>query len=112
MAFEKQDREAEPRFTAGAPGGGRGGYEGGGGSRGGFSGGYGGPGGYGGSGGSGGRQIFVNNVCSLVYCRLWRQGADYSKQLPYTVGWQDLKDLFRQAGKYNDSFENQKSCPT
>lgn len=25
--------------------------------------------------------------------------VDSSSQLPYTVGWQDLKDLFRQAGK-------------
>ncbi|KAI1760000.1 RNA-binding domain-containing protein [Hypoxylon sp. FL1150] len=53
--------------------------------QGGYSGGGGGGGGYGGGmqgGGSGGgnRQIYVSN-------------------LPYTVGWQDLKDLFRQAAR-------------
>lgn len=71
-----QDREAEPRFSNPTPRGG------------GFAGGYGGGGyggGYGGSmqqggGGAGGRQLYVSN-------------------LPYTVGWQDLKDLFRQASK-------------
>ncbi|KAF4768174.1 hypothetical protein HAV15_002377 [Penicillium sp. str.  len=48
------------------------------GARGGFGGGFGGhPGGAGG----GGRQIYVSN-------------------LPFNVGWQDLKDLFRSAGKY------------
>ena len=54
---EKQDREAEPRFTG--PPAGRGGYEGGP-PRGGGGFGYGGgaP-----SPSSGGRQIFVNNVC-------------------------------------------------
>ena len=26
---------------------------------------------------------------------------DHHSQLPYTVGWQDLKDLFRQAGESN-----------
>ncbi|KAI4156456.1 MAG: hypothetical protein LQ340_000271 [Diploschistes diacapsis] len=73
LVYVREDREAEPRFTGTAPPN-RGGYDGAtaprGGSIGGFSGGHG--------GGSGGRQIFVNN-------------------LPYTVGWQDLKDLFRQA---------------
>ncbi|KAK3320034.1 RNP domain protein [Cercophora scortea] len=80
------DREAEPRF--GPPGGA---------PRGGFVGAMGpghgvgpgvGPGpGYGGGGGfnpgmagNAGRQIYVSN-------------------LPYTVGWQDLKDLFRQAAR-------------
>ncbi|KAG7284135.1 hypothetical protein NEMBOFW57_010496 [Staphylotrichum longicolle] len=71
----KQDREAEPRF--GPPGGAaRGGFQGG------MGGGpYGGGGGFnpGMAGGAGGRQIYVSN-------------------LPFNVGWQDLKDLFRQAG--------------
>ncbi|RPA95070.1 RNA-binding domain-containing protein [Choiromyces venosus 120613-1] len=79
LVYVREDREAEPRFTGqqntrppypgGPPGGG--GYPGGG-----YSG-----GGGGGVGvpGAGGRQIYVSN-------------------LPYTVGWQDLKDLFRQAG--------------
>ncbi|KAK0724781.1 hypothetical protein B0H67DRAFT_641287 [Lasiosphaeris hirsuta] len=82
------DREAEPRF--GPPGGAaRGGFNGGigGGAPGGAPGGYGGPGGFnpgmpggGGGGGGAGRQIYISN-------------------LPYTVGWQDLKDLFRQAAR-------------
>jgi len=72
LVYVREDREAEPRFT-GPPAGGRGGYEG---ARGGFSGGFGG----GAMGGAGGRQIYVSN-------------------LPYTVGWQDLKDLFRQAAR-------------
>ncbi|KAI5278285.1 hypothetical protein KEM52_004742, partial [Ascosphaera acerosa] len=69
-----QDREAEPRFTGPPPPrgdyGGRGGYGGGPGA--GYGAGVGGP--------NAGRQLYVGN-------------------LPYTVGWQDLKDLFRQAGK-------------
>ncbi|CAF9937763.1 MAG: hypothetical protein HETSPECPRED_000649 [Heterodermia speciosa] len=77
LVYVREDREAEPRFTG--PPAGRGGYEGGP-ARGGFGGGGSG-GGYGGPpASSGGRQIFVNN-------------------LPYTVGWQDLKDLFRQAAQ-------------
>ncbi|KAK8236761.1 hypothetical protein HDK77DRAFT_378671 [Phyllosticta capitalensis] len=56
LVYVREDREAEPRFTA-PPSVGRGGY---GGMRG------------------GGRQLYVSN-------------------LPYNVGWQDLKDLFRQA---------------
>ncbi|KAK1753497.1 RNP domain protein [Echria macrotheca] len=83
LVYVREDREAEPRF--GPPGGaGRGGFTGpmGGG---GAPGGYGGPGfnpamAGGGAGGAGGRQIYVSN-------------------LPYTVGWQDLKDLFRQAAR-------------
>ncbi|KAH0107717.1 hypothetical protein KCU66_g13558, partial [Aureobasidium melanogenum] len=76
LVYVREDREAEPRFSSGGQGGGmRGGFQGG--MRGGFGGGYdamgGGPGMMGGS-----RQIYVSN-------------------LPYTVGWQDLKDLFRQA---------------
>jgi len=77
LVYVREDREAEPRFT-GPPAGGRGGYEGGVG-RGGFGGGGFG-GGMGAGGGGGGRQIYVSN-------------------LPYTVGWQDLKDLFRQAAR-------------
>ncbi|KAL8713892.1 MAG: hypothetical protein Q9220_002038 [cf. Caloplaca sp. 1 TL-2023] len=82
LVYVREDREAEPRFTGPPPA--RGGYEAG-------------PprGGYGGShapsgppSGGGGRQIFVNNP----------HDADRSSQLPYNVGWQDLKDLFRQAG--------------
>ncbi|KAI9712418.1 MAG: hypothetical protein M1820_001631 [Bogoriella megaspora] len=72
LVYVREDREAEPRFTG--PSGGRGGLEGGP-SRGGYGGGG---GSYGGAAGGGGRQIYVSN-------------------LPYTVGWQDLKDLFRQA---------------
>ncbi|KAF2835742.1 RNA-binding domain-containing protein [Patellaria atrata CBS 101060] len=70
LVYVREDRETEPRFTA--PGGGRGGFEGGMGRGGGYG------GGYGGGAPGGGRQIYVSN-------------------LPYTVGWQDLKDLFRQA---------------
>ncbi|KAH8791502.1 hypothetical protein BGZ57DRAFT_938867 [Hyaloscypha finlandica] len=77
LVYVREDREAEPRFT-GPPAGGRGGYEGGAG-RGAFAGGF--AGGMGAGGGAGGgRQIYVSN-------------------LPYTVGWQDLKDLFRQAAR-------------
>ncbi|EPS45345.1 hypothetical protein H072_560 [Dactylellina haptotyla CBS 200.50] len=94
LVYVREDREAEPRFTGppgaartGGPSGGSG-YGGGGGGGGGAGGGYGsnyntggsmGGGGGGGSGGAGGRQIFVSN-------------------LPFNVGWQDLKDMFRQAG--------------
>ncbi|KAI4209725.1 MAG: hypothetical protein LQ351_007379 [Letrouitia transgressa] len=74
LVYVREDREAEPRFTGPAPA--RGGYESGP-PRGGYGGGYG-TASSGGGGGGGGRQIFVNN-------------------LPYNVGWQDLKDLFRQA---------------
>ncbi|KAK5117145.1 hypothetical protein LTR85_008913 [Meristemomyces frigidus] len=82
LVYVREDRETEPRFSAAAPA--RGGMDGGyGGGRGGFGGGFGGGpmgGGMGmqGGGGGGGRQIFVSN-------------------LPFQVGWQDLKDLFRQA---------------
>ncbi|KAK5168764.1 g-strand binding protein [Saxophila tyrrhenica] len=74
LVYVREDRETEPRFQSGPPRGG--GFDGGYGGRGGFRGGYG--GGMGGGMGGGGRQIYVSN-------------------LPYTVGWQDLKDLFRQA---------------
>jgi len=33
--------------------------------------------------------------------RIEGEGDIDQMQLPYTVGWQDLKDLFRQAGKYS-----------
>ncbi|KAM7221499.1 hypothetical protein V8F06_003071 [Rhypophila decipiens] len=89
LVYVREDREAEPRF--GPPGGAnRGGFGGGMGPGAGGPGhhgpGFGGPGGGGGfnpgmPGAGGGRpQIYVNN-------------------LPYTVGWQDLKDLFRQAAR-------------
>lgn len=74
LVYVREDREAEPRFT-GAPGGNRGGFSGG--MAGGFSNNQ---GGYGGPAGAGGRQIYVAN-------------------LPFNVGWQDLKDLFRQAAR-------------
>ncbi|KAF4512141.1 hypothetical protein G6O67_001318 [Ophiocordyceps sinensis] len=70
LVYVREDREAEPRFI-GATAGNRGGF--GGGMPGGFNPGYGGA-----SGGGGGRQIYVTNI-------------------PFNVGWQDLKDLFRQA---------------
>ncbi|KIW69019.1 hypothetical protein PV04_04923 [Phialophora macrospora] len=70
LVYVREDRETEPRFTG--PPGGRGDY--GGGPRGG------GGGGFGGYGGAGGRQLYVSN-------------------LPFNVGWQDLKDLFRQASQ-------------
>ncbi|KAI4126208.1 MAG: hypothetical protein LQ338_003866 [Usnochroma carphineum] len=74
LVYVREDREAEPRFTGPPPA--RGSYDAGP-PRGGYGGGYGvgGP-----PSGGGGRQIFVNN-------------------LPYNVGWQDLKDLFRQAAQ-------------
>lgn len=76
LVYVREDREAEPRFigaTGGGAGAARGGF--GGGMQGGFNQGFGGgaPG-----GGAGGRQIYVAN-------------------LPFNIGWQDLKDLFRQA---------------
>ncbi|KAL2058499.1 hypothetical protein ABVK25_001227 [Lepraria finkii] len=80
LVYVREDRESEPRFTGPPPA--RGGYDNGP-PRGGYGGGGFGGGGYGGppaAAATGGRQIFVNN-------------------LPYTVGWQDLKDLFRQAAQ-------------
>ncbi|KOS17634.1 putative RNA-binding protein [Escovopsis weberi] len=71
------DREAEPRFIGPTSSNPRPGF-GGGMPGGGFN-----PGGFGPGGGvpgAGGRQIYVAN-------------------LPYNVGWQDLKDLFRQAAR-------------
>ncbi|KAJ5505585.1 hypothetical protein N7453_004542 [Penicillium expansum] len=70
LVYVREDRESEPRFVGGPP---RGDF--GPGARGGFGGGgFGAPPGAGG----GGRQIYVSN-------------------LPFNVGWQDLKDLFRSA---------------
>ncbi|KAK5995790.1 putative RNA-binding protein [Cladobotryum mycophilum] len=92
LVYVREDREAEPRFIGATGTNARGNFGGagpGGGMPGsGFNpgaggGGGGGGGGYGGSGGApggGGRQIYVAN-------------------LPYNVGWQDLKDLFRQAAR-------------
>jgi hypothetical protein len=74
-----------------------------------------GPGAYGGGPGAfnagmqggGGRQLYVSNVggesspqplFSLRGSHAYLPSS-VSPQLPYTVGWQDLKDLFRQAGK-------------
>jgi RNA recognition motif-containing protein len=60
LVYVREDREAEPRFSA--PGGGRGDF-GGGMARGG--GGYGGFGGHAAAGGAGaGRQVYVANVCT------------------------------------------------
>ncbi|KAK2612141.1 g-strand binding protein [Conoideocrella luteorostrata] len=75
LVYVREDREAEPRFI-GATGGNRGGFSGGA-----VSGGFNNnPGVFGGPPGAGGRQIYVAN-------------------LPFNVGWQDLKDLFRQAAR-------------
>lgn len=65
----------------------------------GFQGGH---GGYGGGGGMGGndRQLYISNVCNFPdwSCSPRMELLLTMSQLPYTVGWQDLKDLFRQAG--------------
>ncbi|KAG6054233.1 hypothetical protein E4U32_007066 [Claviceps aff. humidiphila group G2b] len=83
LVYVREDREAEPRFTGTTSG-----------SRGGFSGGVPGgfnnnnnnnQGGYGAAAGAGGRQIYVAN-------------------LPFNAGWQDLKDLFRQAARSGSVF--------
>ncbi|GAA5856004.1 hypothetical protein JCM9279_003371, partial [Rhodotorula babjevae] len=86
--FIREDREESAKYGAAAISG-RAGYMGPGAfaGRGGFGGGFGGRGGFGGAapgfggpvGGGSGRHLYV-------------QG------LPFTVGWQDLKDLFRAAG--------------
>lgn len=93
MPTLQQDRETEPRFQATAPNP-RGGYDGGFGGRGGYQGG---PGMGGGMMGGAGRQIFVSNVC--IHFPTDVDFTDNASQLPYNIGWQDLKDLFRQAGK-------------
>ncbi|KAI6779667.1 RNA-binding domain-containing protein [Emericellopsis cladophorae] len=81
LVYVREDREAEPRFIGSNSGGRGGGFAGGPGAmhggpgmQGGFNPGFGG----GAPGGGGGRQIYVAN-------------------LPFNIGWQDLKDLFRQA---------------
>ncbi|QPC64086.1 hypothetical protein HYE67_006317 [Fusarium culmorum] len=79
LVYVREDREAEPRFI-GATGGNRGGFGGGGGMPGHFNPAYGGGAPGGSAPGGGGRQIYVAN-------------------LPFNVGWQDLKDLFRQAAR-------------
>ena len=38
-------------------------------------------------------EIYIHSHTSS-----WTDPLTLSYQLPYTVGWQDLKDLFRQAG--------------
>ncbi|PWY88483.1 RNA-binding domain-containing protein [Aspergillus heteromorphus CBS 117.55] len=73
LVYVREDREPEPRFTGGPSRGDFGGP-----GRGGFGGGFG--GGPGGPPGASGRQLYVSN-------------------LPFNVGWQDLKDLFRQAAQ-------------
>ncbi|KAI5298924.1 hypothetical protein KEM56_003660, partial [Ascosphaera pollenicola] len=73
LVYVREDREAEPRFTGPPPPRGGGDF----GGRGGYGGGAG-PAGA--AAGGNGRQLYVSN-------------------LPYTVGWQDLKDLFRQAAQ-------------
>lgn len=61
--------------------------------------GYGG-GGYGGAmGGGNDRQLYISNVRLVATQPDTGVITDLVRQLPYTVGWQDLKDLFRQAGK-------------
>lgn len=71
LVYVREDREAEPRFTGPAPARGVGDHP-----RGGYGGGY----GMSGPPSSNTRQVYVNN-------------------LPYNAGWQDLKDLFRQAAQ-------------
>ncbi|KIW89413.1 uncharacterized protein Z519_10267 [Cladophialophora bantiana CBS 173.52] len=78
LVYVREDRETEPRFTGPSA---RGGFDGGRGGFGGYGGGpYGGGMGAGGGGVGGGRQLYISN-------------------LPFNVGWQDLKDLFRQAAQ-------------
>ncbi|OLL22485.1 putative RNA-binding protein [Neolecta irregularis DAH-3] len=79
LVYIREDREQEPRFNNSSSGGA--GYQPRGGFRGGYSAGRGGYDSYssGSHGYGGGTQLFINH-------------------LPYTVGWQDLKDLFRPVG--------------
>lgn len=42
--------------------------------------------------------------------RIEGEGDIDQMQLPYTVGWQDLKDLFRQAGKYSLIHQMWEAC--
>lgn len=59
------------------------------------------PGGGGGFGSNPGNQLYVGNVRNS-YPRVRRSRSSltqfYNPQLPYQAGWQDLKDLFRNAG--------------
>ena len=88
-----------------------------GGAPGGYGGGGGGGAGGGGAGynagglGGGPRQLYVNNVCcsrspACCHHKVSLSTLTPRSQLPFTVGWQDLKDLFRQAGK-----KNKTACP-
>ncbi|CAH0015846.1 unnamed protein product, partial [Clonostachys rhizophaga] len=79
LVYVREDREAEPRFI-GSSGSNRGGFAGGmpGGGGGANAGGF--NPGFGGGPPGGSRQIYVAN-------------------LPFNIGWQDLKDLFRQAAR-------------
>lgn len=71
----------------GAPGGGN------------FNPGYGGGGGGGPQGaGASGRQLYVSNVCPSSSAAPLASVLTLLK-LPFNIGWQDMKDLFRQAGK-------------
>ncbi|KAI9010157.1 hypothetical protein DFJ74DRAFT_711176 [Hyaloraphidium curvatum] len=89
--FIREDRESDARFGMGS---------GGGAPRGGGRGGYGGGGGWGGPRDDrdvAGRQLFLGNVS---YFRVDGGELDppFLLQLPYVVAWQDIKDLFREAG--------------
>lgn len=75
----------------------RGGFGGGFGGRGGFAGGA----GFGGPVGGQGRHLYITGVRSRSLAPSAPLRPDRRPslhQLPYTVGWQDLKDLFRAAG--------------
>ncbi|KAK0538931.1 g-strand binding protein [Tilletia horrida] len=92
--FVREDREDEARYgstpAAARPPPGGGGY----GGRG-FAGGRGGGGGYGGRGGYGGGAAAPGMG---AYAHAQGGSQLYVGNLPYSVGWQDLKDLFRSAG--------------
>lgn len=105
-----QDREDEARYGSAAISG-RAGFMGPGAAfpaRGGFGGGFGGRAGFAGGAGFGGpvggqgRHLYITGVRPLLDRRAARPNSPWSsssaQQLPYTVGWQDLKDLFRAAG--------------
>jgi hypothetical protein len=108
IVIKWQDREQEPRFGGG--GGYRGGFNAGG--YGGYSrggGGYMGGGGGGGGGGgqshgdTAGRQIFIGNVTSHIPLPTY---TVLTFKLAYTTSWQDLKDLFRGAGKRSPALQS------
>jgi hypothetical protein len=92
-----QDREEQPRYGAAAISssgydasrGGRGGYRGGG------------RGGFGAFGGDrphrdAGKALYIGGVRRMTFSL--QASGERSAQLNQEVGWQDLKDLFRQAG--------------